>query len=444
MTNLKIVNNADPGDADRTGGDDWDAMVALLNAVDAKEYDYVLNRQGSTYTAKSDGWNVDSTSSTAETVIQYAIDHCHTGGIIGVKGGNGSSGFFNLTGPISLVNKAVQIRGFNTTNSGQQARFVKNYATAEPFINMENTVFCTNSLRNIQISGNSTSGDIGVKINFGRNNILENVNILGFDVGLWGADWVNCDIYNLRISTCLTRGIYFPFITERINTVRFHGGAITGNPTNLYMDGSALNDVVFFATEFEGGNSGYVHGVDNHSSGANDILYLKCSFEKNVESGKEVIYEGGNNITYQKCRFDSDVDQTPIHLLSTAKNIKIIDCFFQTNTVGTTQQVIVDSGAINCQFLNNSKSTNSVATVTLTDNGTNTRVEGCAAMGSTWANKIPTSVLFNDFIEQKAISAPSSPATGFVRAYPKTIDANNDGLFIKRRLNGAVVEVQIG
>ena len=42
-----------------------------------------------------------------------------------------------------------------------------------------------------------------------------------------------------------------------------------------------------------------------------------------------------------------------------------------------------------------------------------------------------------------AISAPASPSTGTIRRYTKTIDSNNDGLFYKTRLNGAVVEVQI-
>lgn len=49
----------------------------------------------------------------------------------------------------------------------------------------------------------------------------------------------------------------------------------------------------------------------------------------------------------------------------------------------------------------------------------------------------------NSYHDLKAIAAPSSPATGIVRKYTKTIDSNNDGLFYKARINGAVVEVQI-
>jgi hypothetical protein len=42
-----------------------------------------------------------------------------------------------------------------------------------------------------------------------------------------------------------------------------------------------------------------------------------------------------------------------------------------------------------------------------------------------------------------AISAPSSPSTGTVRRYTRTLDANNDKACFKERLNGAVVEIQI-
>ena len=41
------------------------------------------------------------------------------------------------------------------------------------------------------------------------------------------------------------------------------------------------------------------------------------------------------------------------------------------------------------------------------------------------------------------ISAPSNPATDKVTVYAKDIDSNNEGLFIKCKKNGSVVEVQI-
>jgi hypothetical protein len=45
--------------------------------------------------------------------------------------------------------------------------------------------------------------------------------------------------------------------------------------------------------------------------------------------------------------------------------------------------------------------------------------------------------------DNTTISAPANPATGFTRRYAKVVDANNDGLFVKRKINGAIVEVQL-
>lgn len=41
------------------------------------------------------------------------------------------------------------------------------------------------------------------------------------------------------------------------------------------------------------------------------------------------------------------------------------------------------------------------------------------------------------------VSTPADPSTGTVRKYAKTVDANNDGYFMKRKVNGAIVEVLI-
>ena len=41
-------------------------------------------------------------------------------------------------------------------------------------------------------------------------------------------------------------------------------------------------------------------------------------------------------------------------------------------------------------------------------------------------------------------SAPSDPSAGTGVMYVKTIDTNNQGLFIKMKKNGSIVEVQVG
>ena len=41
-------------------------------------------------------------------------------------------------------------------------------------------------------------------------------------------------------------------------------------------------------------------------------------------------------------------------------------------------------------------------------------------------------------------SSPSDPSAGTGTMYVKTIDDNNQGLFIKMKKNGSIVEVQVG
>ena len=47
------------------------------------------------------------------------------------------------------------------------------------------------------------------------------------------------------------------------------------------------------------------------------------------------------------------------------------------------------------------------------------------------------------FGDYKIIATPADPAAGYVRVYPKTLDANNEGLFVKLKIGGVVTEVQI-
>jgi hypothetical protein len=62
--------------------------------------------------------------------------------------------------------------------------------------------------------------------------------------------------------------------------------------------------------------------------------------------------------------------------------------------------------------------------------------------GNIWKFLVP--VIDENYKDSKIISAPADPGAGYIRSYPKTIDSNNEGFFEKRKLNGAVVEVQVG
>ena len=62
--------------------------------------------------------------------------------------------------------------------------------------------------------------------------------------------------------------------------------------------------------------------------------------------------------------------------------------------------------------------------------------------GLTWASAGGGAHTTQDWTVQS--SAPSDPSSGTGVMYVKTIDTNNEGLFIKMKKNGSIVEVQVG
>lgn len=61
--------------------------------------------------------------------------------------------------------------------------------------------------------------------------------------------------------------------------------------------------------------------------------------------------------------------------------------------------------------------------------------------GTTWNVLTRT---FDSYFDIKDIAAPSNPASNYGRVYLKSIDSNNDGLFMVMKKAGSFVEVQIG
>jgi hypothetical protein len=62
--------------------------------------------------------------------------------------------------------------------------------------------------------------------------------------------------------------------------------------------------------------------------------------------------------------------------------------------------------------------------------------------GLTWASAGGGAHTTQDWTAQG--SAPSDPSSGTATMYVKTIDSNNEGLFIKMKKNGSIIEVQVG
>ncbi len=144
---------------------------------------------------------------------------------------------------------------------------------------------------------------------------------------------------------------------------------------------------------------------------ANLFLDNRLQSDANVDYGFKNV-TGSYNSFIHNYVYDMNLDgtATSMNILSSALNTIIIGGF-------VTHQNFVDS-------------TSPVNTI---------RMEGGIGI-----NGLQVPVLVNNsYHDMNVISAPSSPSTGTVRRYSKTIDSNNDGNFYKARINGAVVEVQI-
>ena len=71
------------------------------------------------------------------------------------------------------------------------------------------------------------------------------------------------------------------------------------------------------------------------------------------------------------------------------------------------------------------------------------KADSSAATGLVWAEVTAGGAhTTQDWTVQS--SAPSDPSAGTGVMYVKTIDSNNEGLFIKMKKNGSIVEVQVG
>ena len=77
-------------------------------------------------------------------------------------------------------------------------------------------------------------------------------------------------------------------------------------------------------------------------------------------------------------------------------------------------------------------------------NGYYLKADSTAATGLVWAEVVTGGGAHTTQDWTVQSSAPSDPSAGTGVMYVKTIDSNNEGLFIKRKKNGSIVEVQVG
>tara|TARA_B110000495_G_scaffold162568_1_gene147527 strand:- start:89 stop:715 length:627 start_codon:yes stop_codon:yes gene_type:complete len=77
-------------------------------------------------------------------------------------------------------------------------------------------------------------------------------------------------------------------------------------------------------------------------------------------------------------------------------------------------------------------------------NGYYLKADSTAASGLTWSAVAVGGGAHTTQDWTVQSSAPSDPSSGTGTMYVKTIDTNNEGLFVKMKKNGSIVEVQVG
>ena len=319
------------------------------------------------------GTIVSSHATDSKIPIQYAADNA-SGKPIFIRGGT-----YLLASGLDFKDKYVNIHG-EKSNEGHDTRQMtllrKNYtaSAADIFIDAFGSDFFYVNLRHLWVDGD----DEGIGIKFAHTiRQMEDVDVSDFRTGVYIENNVYTNIFNLLITSCIDYGIKI----IGGDTLKFYGGRMSGNGTNVYMED--CETTVFFGTNFEHGNNYGVY-IDNNVANSNTNAFYSCEFESAAAGFTNLLYDEGRGNTYYKCKFNSpNTDFTAIHFGAAARDNTIEQCQFKGNTSATTFRVTVDSGALRNRFLfNNVHTGGQIDTFTFLDNGTDTFSFGNAPLPS--------------------------------------------------------------
>ena len=486
---IKTVVNADTGTADLVGGDDWDAQATALNLGEL--YTYLVKKSGSTYYVKGSAGEVIHSGSTPSTEINWALDNLTVGRThketVAIAGNITFSTVLTpssytrlmILGNLKLADsesEAAMIKNKNSGTSldtnieicggGRLDGNVAGSASAHGIVLDGVTDFSIHDLRVDNAGAPSGRGVYITTSNSGRvtrrgalYNIIANGNTdSGFEFAGTTDGLEATAVSELNISNCWS-----------INSVTARGFCCTdlkrSNFTNCHAIGNLgssgrgfdlsynTNDCTFTNCYAESNDLDGFTVADSPGADQSDRNhFVNCVAKENVLFGMGVAAEG---CTITGCIFDSN-GQDGLRIVYS--NNTISGCVAKNNgqTTANTYQgfsIIADSNVfVGCRAYD--------------DQGTKTQRYGMALgastdtniiLGGNYSGNLQTAgisdsgtgnmiihnlpVSYEDIV---AMTAPASPPTGTIRRYVKTVDANNDGLFIKRRLNGAVVEVQVG
>lgn len=215
-------------------------------------------------------------------------------------------------------------------------------------------------------------------------------------------------------------------------------GSYDNTLTNCYATGSSLDGfaVADSPTALPADRTHFVncYAIANTQNGfsinANECTVVGGASHRNGFNGFRCD-QNRNTIIGLKSKNNS---QNPVNTWSgfdiRGDNCVLIGCIAwddqgtKTQRFGAVTNASADGTIImGCQLSGNIQVTD------ISDNGTNTIVS-------------PNQSLAYEDLPVSA-TAPANPGTGKTRRYTRTIDANNDGLFVKRKINGVIVEVQL-
>ncbi len=227
---------------------------------------------------------------------------------------------------------------------------------------------------------------------------------------------------------------------------------IYGNHVGGYADATNGNGIIFSACSNSicYDNEVFTNRVGIRTYLPSSILVYGNLVQNNQQHGIAITNDSGT--TYEKSIYALN----RIHDNGTALNNTYDGITFSISGAGLLNNIVVIGNTIDAHTSAKQRygiqvNTNKLTNSTIAFNAVEGNNQGGINLGTydstlrCFGNAGDTvqPYLFEDFINSRIISAPADPAAGFIRYYPKTVDANNDGFFYKSKVNGAVVEVAI-
>jgi hypothetical protein len=413
---IKKVTNADTGNADVIGGDDWDLLQDYYDDVNQDSSRTAkINTKTRFQDQKLQKLNPAGTFTgtelnpplTANRDLEYGyssyanyIVYKDLGSLtFKVKGGRLNDVITNTSIPEDAIQAALDAGGAYST--------VKLRDTTYP-LSGAFTGFTTYYNQHIDLGvaqiviPNGYTGSVFKVIDTSTNHFLHVYGGLFSEAGTPARDWTCFDLMSTT-----TTGLASIMITGT-RIVNAKRGIALRTDTNGWVNASQFIGLFFDLCEI--GAEWIFTGVyTDGASGCNNNTFLGCTHQ-----GTTGTTHGFKDVNGRRNSF--------------------INCYPADFT----------GAQITCNITANARSTVIEGGSTTYANFDDQEPAGFKAIiNDEWQGNVAYKRTTSGYHDQVAVSAPASPSTGTIRKYTKTIDANNDGQFYKARINGAVVEVQI-